>query len=157
MENTHVYAVELIEESFDSSAWFCVVFSVYYAHECLFLVCIWFVYAMHVISCFNWSLRGRQNEFQLFLYLSQEISARCAVEFIRIECVDEGSVVELLFSFAQKWNGLLKPCKECAGWRRSLDCVSEQKDLRTAAAGSAQSLRDSTLEKLLNAERKECA
>jgi hypothetical protein len=34
--------------------------------------------------------------------LSQEIPARCAVEFIRIECVDEGSVVELLFSFAQK-------------------------------------------------------
>ena len=36
MENTHVYVVELIEESFDSSAWFCVVFSVYYVHECLF-------------------------------------------------------------------------------------------------------------------------
>jgi hypothetical protein len=42
------------------------------------------------------------NEFQLFLYLSQEIPARCAVEFIRKECVDEGSVVELLFSFTQK-------------------------------------------------------
>jgi hypothetical protein len=38
----------------------------------------------------------------LFLYLSQEIPARCAVEFIRKECVDEGSVVELLFSFAPK-------------------------------------------------------
>ena len=50
-ENTHVYAVELIEESFDSSAWFCVVFSVYYAHECLFLLCICFIYVVHVISC----------------------------------------------------------------------------------------------------------
>jgi hypothetical protein len=38
----------------------------------------------------------------LFLYLSQEIPASCAVEFIRKECVDEGSVVELLFSFAQR-------------------------------------------------------
>jgi hypothetical protein len=39
----------------------------------------------------------------LFLYLSQEIPARCAVEFIRKECVDEGSVVEILFSFTQKF------------------------------------------------------
>jgi hypothetical protein len=35
---------------------------------------------------------------RLFLYLSQEIPARCAVEFIRKECVDEGPVVKLLFS-----------------------------------------------------------
>jgi hypothetical protein len=35
--------------------------------------------------------------------------------------------------------------------------VNLRKELRTAAAGSAQSLKDSTLEKLLNTERKECA
>jgi hypothetical protein len=39
------------------------------------------------------SERERENEFQLFLYLSQEIPAKSAVEFIRKECVDEGSVV----------------------------------------------------------------
>jgi hypothetical protein len=43
----------------------------------------------------------RGNEFQLFLYLSQEIPAKCAVEFIRKECVDEGSVVELLILLVQ--------------------------------------------------------
>ena len=74
----------------------CVVFSVcvdVLMNVC-FLLCIFFVYAMHVISCFKLkSKRERWNEFQLFLYLSQEIPARCAVEFIRKECVDEGSVV----------------------------------------------------------------
>jgi hypothetical protein len=35
-------------------------------------------------------LKGRENEVQLFLYLSQEIPARGAVEVIRKECVDEG-------------------------------------------------------------------
>jgi hypothetical protein len=59
----------------------------------------------------------------LFLYLSQEIPAKSAVEFICIECVDEGSVVELLFSFAQKLIGLLKPYKEGVGGRRSLRVV----------------------------------
>ena len=33
----------------------------------------------------------RENEVQLFLYLSQDIPARCAVEVIRKECIDEGS------------------------------------------------------------------
>jgi hypothetical protein len=56
----------------------------------------------------------------LFLYLSQEIPAKSVVEFIRIECVDEGSVVEPLFSFTQKLIGLLKSCKEGAGRRRRL-------------------------------------
>ena len=35
--------------------------------------------------------------------------------------------------------------------------VNLRKELRTATAGSAQILKDSTLEKLLNTERKECA
>ena len=35
--------------------------------------------------------------------------------------------------------------------------VNLSRELRTAVARSAQSLKDSTLEKLLNAERKECA
>jgi hypothetical protein len=35
------------------------------------------------------SVRREENEFQLFLCLSQEIPAWGAVEFIRIECVDE--------------------------------------------------------------------
>jgi hypothetical protein len=48
-------------------------------------------------------MKGRENEIQLFLYLSQEIPARCAVEVIHKECVDEGSVVLFLFSFSQKW------------------------------------------------------
>jgi hypothetical protein len=48
MKNTHVQAFELIEGSFDSSTWLCVVFSVYYAHECLLscmhLLCICYAY-----------------------------------------------------------------------------------------------------------------
>jgi hypothetical protein len=50
---------------------------------------------------------------------------------------------------------LLKPCEECTGGRRSLSCEPEQRKLRTAAAESAQSRKDSTLEKLLNFKHKE--
>jgi hypothetical protein len=57
-----------------------------------FLLCICFVYAVHVISGFKLKSERGENKFQLFLYLSQEIPARCAVEFIRKECIDEGSV-----------------------------------------------------------------
>jgi hypothetical protein len=39
------------------------------------------------------SLKRRENEFQLFFYLSWEIPAKSAVEFIRKECIDEGLVV----------------------------------------------------------------
>jgi hypothetical protein len=49
---------------------------------------------VHVISGFKLKSEREENKFQLFLYLSQEIPARCAVEFIRKECVDEGSVAE---------------------------------------------------------------
>jgi hypothetical protein len=38
-----------------------------------YMLCIWF----HV---WYWSLRGRRNEFQFFLYLSQRVPARSAVE-----------------------------------------------------------------------------
>jgi hypothetical protein len=55
----------------------------------------------------------------LFLYLSQEIPAKSAVEFIRKECVDEGSVVELLFSFAQKLFWVIEAVQgECAGRKK---------------------------------------
>jgi hypothetical protein len=50
---------------------------------------------------------------------------------------------------------LLKPCEECTGGRRSLSCEPEQRKLRTVATESAQSRKDSTLEKLLNVEREE--
>jgi hypothetical protein len=59
----------------------------------VFWLCICFVYVVHVISGFKLKSEREENKFQLFLYLSQEIPARCAVEFIRKECVDEGSVV----------------------------------------------------------------
>jgi hypothetical protein len=48
---------------------------------------------VHVISGFKLKSERGENKFQLFLYLSQEIPAKSAVEFIRMECVDEGSVV----------------------------------------------------------------
>jgi hypothetical protein len=54
-ENTHVQAFELIEESFDSNSWF-VLFSLCIVDMLMnvcFLLCICFVYAVHVISCFK--------------------------------------------------------------------------------------------------------
>jgi len=38
--------------------------------------------------------KREEDKFQLFLYLRREIPARCAVEFIRKKCVDEGSVAK---------------------------------------------------------------
>jgi hypothetical protein len=56
VKNTHVQAFELIEGSFDSGPWF-VLFSLCVLMLCsgmfAFLLCIFFVYAVHVISCFN--------------------------------------------------------------------------------------------------------
>jgi hypothetical protein len=63
MKNTHVQTFELIEESSDSNSWLMLFLCVYclHAQECLLLDCICFVYAMHVISCFNMkSERGRE-------------------------------------------------------------------------------------------------
>jgi hypothetical protein len=56
MKNTHVQAFELIEVSFDSDPWFGVIFFVcvdVMLRNVCFWLCICFVYAMHVISCFN--------------------------------------------------------------------------------------------------------
>jgi hypothetical protein len=58
-----------------------------------FWLCICFVYVVHVISGLKLKFERKENKFQLFLYLIREIPAMCAVEFIRKECVDEGSVV----------------------------------------------------------------
>jgi hypothetical protein len=69
------------------------VYVVYVLMNVCLLVCICFVYAVHVISGFKLKFEREENKFQLFLYLSQEIPERCAVEFIRKECVDEGSIV----------------------------------------------------------------
>jgi hypothetical protein len=64
------------------------------AHECLFFgMCIFFEYVVHVISSFKLKFEREENKFQLFLCLSLEIPAKSVVEFIRKECVDEGSIV----------------------------------------------------------------
>jgi hypothetical protein len=56
------------------------------------------------------------NEFQLFLYLSQRIPARSAVEVVRKECVDRRVQLEIaLFSFPSKVQLGTVSCKECAG------------------------------------------
>jgi hypothetical protein len=55
MKNTHVQAFELIEGSFDSSTWFCCFLCILMLCSGMFafLLCICFVYAVHVISCFK--------------------------------------------------------------------------------------------------------
>ena len=86
-KNTHVQTFGLIE-SFDSNSWF-VLFSVYwcYSHE-WFLSCYTFdLCAVYMISWLNWSLRGRKNEFYMFLYLSWSSCKECSRR-VRKECID---------------------------------------------------------------------
>jgi hypothetical protein len=55
VKNTHVQAFELIEESSDSNSWV-VLFSlciVDMLRNVCFLLCIFFVYVVREISCFN--------------------------------------------------------------------------------------------------------
>jgi hypothetical protein len=64
MKNTHVQAFELIEGSFDSSTWF-VLFSLCIVDVLMnvcFLLCICFVYVVHVISCFK--LKSKKGEME---------------------------------------------------------------------------------------------
>ena len=72
MKNTHVQAFELIEGSFDSSSWF-VLFSLcidVMLMNVAFLLCIFFVYVVHVISCFKLKSE-REREWGSIVSLSE--------------------------------------------------------------------------------------
>jgi hypothetical protein len=53
------------------------------------------------------------NEFQLFLCLGQEIPASSAVEFLRIECVEEAKQLNSCSHFVQNWLSYSSRAGEC--------------------------------------------
>ena len=62
----------------------------WFSHKCLLPVIYFLLYVVYVISCMNWSLRGRWNEFQLFLYLIQRIPPSSVVEVSARSALTEG-------------------------------------------------------------------
>jgi hypothetical protein len=88
-------------------------------------------YTFSLICCvcdfmFELKSEGRRNEFQLFLYLSQRIPARSAVELSARSVLTEGSIEFNFDSRSPRSEfGLQEPCKECAGQKGSQGCEPE--------------------------------
>jgi hypothetical protein len=72
------------------------------------------------------SKRERRNEFQLFLYLSQRIPARSAVEVSARSALTEGSDRDNFCSHSSlKCSWAQEPCKECIGQVKLQGCEPE--------------------------------
>ena len=133
MKNTHVQAIELIEGSFDSSTWFVLFLCVYWrcAHECLFscyafalyMLCMWF----HVSKLKS----EREGEWGSIISLSEPGDSCKECCWIHSQGVRwwRLSSLNLILVHSEEEIGLLKPGKECAGWRRSLSCKPKQREV----------------------------
>jgi hypothetical protein len=69
------------------------------------------LYVAYVIAYQVRNLREWRNEFQLFLYLGQEIPASSAVEYLRIECVEEAKWLNFCSLFPRVGFELFEPCR----------------------------------------------
>jgi hypothetical protein len=102
----------------------------------MFASCYTFAFICCVYDfMFELKSERKNDEFQLFLYLSQRIPTRSAVEVSARSALTEGSDRDKFCSHSsQKCSWAQESCKECAG-QVNFRVANLSEGLRTAAVG----------------------
>ena len=111
------------------------------------LLCIFYeaMLCMYDVMLNFWSLREKENEFQLFLFPSESSYKECSETSVRCaltrgsEFISRSSGGIPLFSFQQKCKWSTEAMQGVCRLVESLELLNQEKSWRTVAAGSAQS------------------
>jgi hypothetical protein len=99
-----------------------------------FLLCICFVYVVHVISCFKLKSEW-EREWGSIVSLSKPGDSCKLCSWIHPQgvCWWRLRWFNSCSHSPRIGSGVLKQCNDCTGWSRSLSCESEQRKSKTAA------------------------